>query len=157
MDERKELIELLKSGGVRNFPFVAVLADYLIKNGVTVRQSLSIKVTGGEIKMDDLYLDTPALRTDFLVNGQAVHHTILMSPTALQELGYERVKHGRWIVKQTALGTKYTVCSNCGYGISIPLDGHLSKLDLSNVPRCPNCGARMDLPEQAEEAYRGDQ
>lgn len=85
MDERKELIELLKSGGVRNFPFVAVLADYLIKNGVTVRQSLSIKVTGGEIKMDDLYLDTPALRTDFLVNGQAVHHTILMSPTALQE------------------------------------------------------------------------
>ena len=50
MDERKELIELLKSGGVRNFPFVAVLADYLIKNGVTVRQSLSIKVTGGEIE-----------------------------------------------------------------------------------------------------------
>lgn len=34
MDERKELIELLKSGGVRNFPFVAALADYLIKNGV---------------------------------------------------------------------------------------------------------------------------
>lgn len=157
MDERKELIELLKSGGVRNFPFVAVLADYLIQNGVTVRQSLSIKVTGGEIKMDDLYLDTPALRTDFLINGQAVHHTILMSPTALQELGYERVKHGRWIVKQTALGVKYTVCQNCGYGISIPINGHLSKLDLSDVPRCPNCGARMDLPEQAEEAYRGNQ
>lgn len=144
MDERKELIELLKSGGVRNFPFVAVLADYLIKNGVTVRQSLSIKVTGGEIKMDDLYLDTPALRTDFLINGQAVHHTILMSPTALQELGYERVKHGRWIAKQTALGTKYTVCQNCGYGISIPINGHFSQLDLSDVPRCPNCGARMD-------------
>lgn len=57
----------------------------------------------------------------------------------------EPVKRGRWIAKQTALGTKYTVCSNCGYGISIPLDGHLSKLDLSDVPRCPNCGARMDL------------
>lgn len=57
----------------------------------------------------------------------------------------EPVKHGMWIAKQTALGTKYTVCSNCGYGISIPLDGHLSKLDLSDVPRCPNCGEKMDL------------
>lgn len=69
----------------------------------------------------------------------------------------EPVKHGWWIAKQTALGVKYTVCQNCGYGISIPINGHLSKLDLSDVPRCPNCGARMDLPEQAEEAYRGDQ
>lgn len=125
MDERKELIELLKSGGVRNFPFVAALADYLIKNGVTVRQSLSIKVTGGEIKMDDLYLDTPALRTDFLVNGQAVHHTVLMSPTALQELGYERVKHGRWIMGtgENGLQTGHRECSRCGeivkYGYSL--------------------------------------
>ena len=63
----------------------------------------------------------------------------------------EPVKHGMWIAKQTALGTKYTVCSNCGYGISIPLDGHLSKLDLYDVPRCPNCGARMDL-EATDEA-----
>ena len=125
MDERKELIELLKSGGVRNFPFVAVLADYLIKNGVTVRQSLSIKVTGGEIKMDDLYLDTPALRTDFLINGQAVHHTILMSPTVLQELGYERVKHGQWIMGtgENGLQTGHRECSRCGeivkYGYSL--------------------------------------
>lgn len=125
MDERKELIELLKSGGVRNFPFVAALADYLIKNGVTVRRSLSIKVTGGEIKMDDLYLDTPALRTDFLINGQAVHHTVLMSPTALQELGYERVKHGRWIMGtgENGLQTGHRECSRCGeivkYGYSL--------------------------------------
>lgn len=125
MDERKELIELLKSGGVGNFPFVAALADYLIQNGVTVRQSLSIKVTGGEIKMDDLHLDTPALRTDFLINGQAVHHTVLMSPTALQELGYERVKHGRWIMGtgENGLQTGHRECSRCGeivkYGYSL--------------------------------------
>lgn len=125
MDERKELIELLKSGGVRNFPFVAALADYLIKNGVTVRRSLSIKVTGGEIKMDDLYLDTPALRTDFLINGQAVHHTVLMSPAALQELGYERVKHGQWIMGtgENGLQTGHRECSRCGeivkYGYSL--------------------------------------
>lgn len=148
MDERKELIELLKSGGVRNFPFVAALADYLIQNGVTVRQSLSIKVTGGEIKMDDLYLDTPALRTDFLINGQAAHHTILMSPTALQELGYERVKHGRWI---EAAGGR-TICNQCG---EYPLYDYFGRQKRTKV--CPSCMAVMDLPEQAEEAYRGDQ
>ena len=154
MDERKELIELLKSGGVRNFPFVAALADYLIKNGVTVRQSLSIKVTGGEIKMDDLYLDTPALRTDFLINGQAVHHTVLMSPTALQELGYERVKHGRW---EKWDGDDRHHCKVCECYANADRDGYgyitFEFLD----DYCPNCGARMDLPEQAEEAYRGDQ
>ena len=32
---REKLIELLKSGGVRDFPFNAVLADHLIANGVT--------------------------------------------------------------------------------------------------------------------------
>ena len=140
MDERKELIELLKSGGVRNFPFVAVLADYLIKNGVTVRQSLSIKVTGGEIKMDDLYLDTPALRTDFLINGQAVHHTVLMSPTALQELGYERVKHGRWIEHKHFHHDRYIdstyECSECK--VEEPLTSDY----------CPKCGAKMDEEAQ---------
>lgn len=137
MDERKELIELLKSGGVRNFPFVAALADYLIKNGVTVRQSLNIKVTGGEIKMDDLYLDTPALRTDFLINGQAAHHTVLMSPTALQELGYERVKHGRWL-PQILLGTRVWDCSEC------------KTIGSPQWKRCPVCEAKMDLEVKHE-------
>lgn len=34
--ERFKLIELLKSGGVRDFPFNAALADHLIANGVTI-------------------------------------------------------------------------------------------------------------------------
>ena len=34
---RETLIELLKDGGVRDFPFNAALADYLIANGVTVQ------------------------------------------------------------------------------------------------------------------------
>lgn len=38
---REKLIELLKNGGVRDFPFVAVLADHLIANGVTVGDKLS--------------------------------------------------------------------------------------------------------------------
>ncbi|MBQ8797210.1 MAG: hypothetical protein IJZ56_03330 [Oscillospiraceae bacterium] len=36
MGMREKLIELLKSGGVRDFPFNAVLADHLIANGVTI-------------------------------------------------------------------------------------------------------------------------
>ena len=37
MDVREKLVELLKCGGVRDFPFNAVLADYLISSGVTVQ------------------------------------------------------------------------------------------------------------------------
>ena len=33
---RERLVELLKSGGVRDFPFNAALADHLIAGGVTV-------------------------------------------------------------------------------------------------------------------------
>ena len=36
MTEREKLIELLKSGGVRDFPFNAALADHLLANGVIV-------------------------------------------------------------------------------------------------------------------------
>lgn len=39
---RENLIELLKSGGVRDFPFNAALADHLIANCVAVQQWISI-------------------------------------------------------------------------------------------------------------------
>ena len=39
---REKLIELLKDGGVRDFPFNAVLADHLIANGVTVQQWIPV-------------------------------------------------------------------------------------------------------------------
>ena len=34
MTERERLIELLKDGGVRDFPYVNALADHLLANGV---------------------------------------------------------------------------------------------------------------------------
>ena len=34
MSERERLIELLKDGGVRDFPYVNALADHLLANGV---------------------------------------------------------------------------------------------------------------------------
>ena len=43
MDVRKKLVELLKSGGVRDFPFNAALADHLIDHGVTVQEWVSVK------------------------------------------------------------------------------------------------------------------
>lgn len=39
---REKLIELLKSGGVRDFPFNAALADHLIANGVTVQKWIPV-------------------------------------------------------------------------------------------------------------------
>ena len=41
---REKLIELLKSGGVRDFPFNAALADHLIANGVTVQDSKVVEI-----------------------------------------------------------------------------------------------------------------
>lgn len=42
MDVREKLVELLKSGGVRDFPFNAALADHLIAHGVTVQEWISV-------------------------------------------------------------------------------------------------------------------
>ena len=42
MDVREKLVELLKSGGVRDFPFNAALADHLIAHGVTVQEWVSV-------------------------------------------------------------------------------------------------------------------
>ena len=38
MNDREKLIALLESGGVRDFPFNAALANHLIANGVVVRE-----------------------------------------------------------------------------------------------------------------------
>lgn len=56
----------------------------------------------------------------------------------------EPVRHGHWVVKQTALGKSYTICSNCEYDFVVEIDGHFSRLDLTGMPRCPECGAKMD-------------
>lgn len=52
---REKLINLLKSGGVRDFPFNAALADHLIANGVTVQEWISVK---DRLPEDDLPKDT---------------------------------------------------------------------------------------------------
>ena len=58
------------------------------------------------------------------------------------------VKHGRWI---EAAGGR-TICNQCG---EYPLYDYFGRQKRTKA--CPSCMAVMDLPEQAEEAYRGDQ
>lgn len=47
------------------------------------------------------------------------------------------VKHGKWIEKQDKDGKTYGVCSCCGYK---QYAGHLKY--------CPECGGKMDGPNQ---------
>lgn len=47
------------------------------------------------------------------------------------------VKHGKWIVKTDSEGKTYGVCSRCGYE---QYAGHLKY--------CPECGGKMDGPNQ---------
>ena len=60
---REKLIELLKSGGVRDFPFNAALADHLIANGVTVQQW--IPVTERLPEVVDSYLVVVKAKYDY--------------------------------------------------------------------------------------------
>lgn len=47
------------------------------------------------------------------------------------------VKHGKWIEKQDKDGKTYGVCSRCGY-----------KQYAGNLKYCPECGGKMDGPNQ---------
>lgn len=64
------------------------------------------------------------------------------------------VRHGRWICIRKGYG-EYE-CSVC-HGEDSDCSDYYGTHVVTEQAFCPNCGARMDLPEQAEEAYRGDQ
>lgn len=49
-----------------------------------------------------------------------------------------------WIVKQTATGKEYTVCSRCGIIFQYKTDaGTLENIDMRGAAYCPACGAKM--------------
>lgn len=51
---------------------------------------------------------------------------------------------GEWIVKQTAIGKDYTICSVCETDFKFKTDkGTLARLDMCGMAYCPHCGARM--------------
>ena len=55
---------------------------------------------------------------------------------------------GKWIVKQTAIGKDYTICSVCKTDFKFRTDkGTLAQLDMRGMPFCPQCGAKMEVIE----------
>lgn len=54
-----------------------------------------------------------------------------------------QVRHGRWI-KESDGGTR---CSVCNKRVRDVTGGGDEPVDLSDMPYCPKCGARMDLQE----------
>lgn len=55
----------------------------------------------------------------------------------------EPVRHGRWI-KESDGGTR---CSVCNKRVRDVTGGWDEPVDLSDMPYCPKCGARMDEEE----------
>ena len=52
----------------------------------------------------------------------------------------EEVKHGEWIVEDAGGGWKRAICPRCDK-IFLYAKG---QLQIHAMPRCPNCGAKMD-------------
>lgn len=67
-------------------------------------------------------------------------------PIMMRELGYEPIKHGRWIEHhRTDLGrllNDLIECSECGV--------YFSSEHMIRRSYCPNCGAIMDEQQEAE-------
>lgn len=58
------------------------------------------------------------------------------------------VKHGEWITKKDACGIDYQICSNCETEIQWRnRHGVIMRVDMQNLPYCPNCGAMMGRSE----------
>lgn len=55
----------------------------------------------------------------------------------------ESVRHGHWIMESDG-GTR---CSACKKKVHDATDGSYTPVDLSEMPYCPKCGAKMDGDE----------
>ena len=51
-----------------------------------------------------------------------------------------QVRHGKWIMESGG-GTR---CSYCNQRVHDVIDGSYAPVDLSEMPYCPKCGAKMD-------------
>lgn len=89
------------------------------------------------------YIEREALR-DALYDADAITMQGVKLLNQFPAADVEPIRHGHWVVKQTALGKSYAICSNCEYDFVVEIDGHFSHLDLTGMPRCPKCGAKMD-------------
>ena len=56
------------------------------------------------------------------------------------------VSHGHWIMEQDG-GTRCSVCKKKVHDVT---DGNYAPVDLSELPYCPKCGAKMDAGDGEE-------
>ena len=56
----------------------------------------------------------------------------------------EPIRHGKWIDDRVAF---YKQCSECGAYVRANLYEVFLDCDIRDLHYCPNCGAKMDLPE----------
>ena len=80
----------------------------------------------------DVFYDT----TDIDLSGEKFEAAILN----IQAADVEPVKRGSWI-KESDGGTR---CSVCNKRVRDVTGGWDEPVDLSDMPYCPKCGARMD-------------
>ena len=101
MDVREKLVELLKSGGVRDFPFNAALADHLIAHGVTVQEwinseemlpefpCLAIDVNGNSVFIPDGILTIKDNHGEWCINASLAKEVRLIDGTKIDALIWE--------------------------------------------------------------------
>lgn len=75
-----------------------------------------------------------------LMEGRVANDPVRIAAMCAHAVDAAPVVHGRWIFKNGKCG-----CSECRKCLSY--DGNGVVLDLSHLPYCPHCGARMDLEE----------
>lgn len=96
------------------------------------------------------YIDAVLLKEKLLEADKSPYLTeyarlvpiINRTPTA----DVEEVKHGEWIVEDAGGGWKRAICPRCDK-IFLYAKG---QLQIHAMPRCPECGAKMDGKENGE-------
>lgn len=85
------------------------------------------------------------LRGAVLGTNEQTHEAVLMAIKALKA----EQKRGKWITKKDACGIDYQICSNCETEIQWrDRHGVILRVDMQNLPYCPNCGAKMERSEE---------
>lgn len=89
-------------------------------------------------------IDAGALKFSCGINEDGILYVPFRDIASAPTVDAEPVKHGHWIVKKTATGATYTVCSYCNTSVKYNDEYGTGVLNLKGAPRCPNCGAKMD-------------
>ena len=101
-----------------------------------------------KIREREYPLDCDPLTTYYGLSTLGIFRILEEAPTVSDD---EIRGAGEWIVKQTASGKEYTICSVCETEFKFKTDkGTLARLDMRGMAYCPNCGAKMEVSEDGD-------